>query len=139
MVIVHVILYYFKVFDDINTNKTIFYMYIFLWCIFAYEIYNASVYSGNVQLELSNLTNINQSISLFLGSVVILIFVLKYLKPNIDLRKYFLILFLLISISLSVTVEQTDRYLLQDARYVKETSLNFIKWLFVVFVVKDFF
>ena len=45
MVIVHVILYYFKVFDDINTNKTIFYMYIFLWCIFAYEIYNASVYS----------------------------------------------------------------------------------------------
>lgn len=139
MVILHVILYYFKVFDDINTNKTFFYMYIFLWFIFAYEIYNASVYSGNVQLELTNLTNINQSISLFLGSVVILIFVLKYLKPNIDLRKYFLILFLLISISLSVTVEQTDRYLLQDARYVKETSLNFIKWLFVVFVVKDFF
>lgn len=137
--IVHAILYYLDLLKDINSNQLLFYMYIFLWFIFFYQIKNASIYSGNVQLELSNVLNINQSISLFLGSLVILICVLKYLKPEIDIQKYLLIILLLMLISLNTNYEQTDKYKIQNTRYYKEFSLNFIKWLFAFFIIKDFF
>ena len=137
--IVHAILYYLDMLKDIDSNQPLFYMYIFLWFIFFFQIKNASIYSGNVQLELSNVLNINQSISLFLGSLVILICVLKYLKPTIDIQKYLLIILLLMLISLSINYEQIDKYRIQNIRYYKEFSLNFIKWLFAFFIMKDFF
>ena len=139
----HLILFYFGMFKSIQENRTMLFLYVCLWSLFLYKTYYASVYRGNIQLELNNLITINQLIAVFIGSMIILMIALKYTGnnsgKNMKLTNYLFIVFMLIVLSFNLNLDQIDDAKVKNIRYFKETALDFIKLLLIIFIAQDFF
>ena len=80
IILVNFLLYQFGMFEIMKKYNGIFYLYLGMIVYFLYKLFSASVLSANIQLEITNLLIVNQLISVFIGSVILLIVFINYLS-----------------------------------------------------------
>jgi hypothetical protein len=142
MIIANFLLYQFGMFDLMKKYPAIFYLYLAMIIYFLYKLFMASVLSANIQLEITNLLIINQLISVFIGSVILLIVFMHYIsttssKFKFNLKHYVYVLCILFAISLNLSVQQVDANQLRGIRRFKELTLDTVKFLMAFLLITD--
>jgi hypothetical protein len=140
-VITNLFLYLFGIFKKIQKNPLLFFVYLTMIGFFVYKIFAATVFTANIQLEISNLLVTNQSISVFIGSLILLIIFMNYISSTSSMKfsinHYIYVLCILLFISLNLSVQQIKGNQLRANRRFKETMLDAIKFLLVFLLIND--
>jgi hypothetical protein len=141
IILVNFLLYQFGMFEIMKKYNGIFYLYLGMIVYFLYKLFSASVLSANIQLEITNLLIVNQLISVFIGSVILLIVFINYLSTSSNLKfnikHYVYVLCILLAISLNLSVQQIDANQLRGIRRFKELTLDMIKFLVAFLLITD--
>jgi hypothetical protein len=142
MIIANFLLYQFGMFDLMKKYPAIFYLYLAMIIFFLYKLFTASVLSANIQLEITNLLIINQLISVFIGSVILLIVFMYYIsttspKFKFNVKHYIYVLCILFAISLNLSVQQVNANQLRGIRRFKELTLDTVKFLMAFLLITD--
>ena len=141
IILVNFLLYYFGIFETMKQYNGVFYLYLVMMIFFLYKLFMASVLSANIQLEITNLLIVNQLISVFIGSMILLIVFMSYIgnssKFKFNIKYYVYVLCILLAISLNLSVQQVDANELRGIRRLKELSLDMIKFLIAFLLIRD--
>jgi hypothetical protein len=140
-VISNMFLYWFGMFKNVNKNLVMLFIYLAMVGFFIYKIFTATVFAANIQLEISNLVQINQTISVFIGSLILLIIFMNYISVTtnmkFNIKHYLYLLCVLLFISLNLNVQQIQGNQVRGIRRFKETMLDSIKFLLVFLLIND--
>jgi len=139
--ITNLLLYQFGVFKKLNSNPLMFFTYLGMVGFFVYKIFAATVFTANIQLEITNLLVANQLISVFIGSLVLLIVFMNYISSTTSMKftikHYVYVLCILLLISLNLSVQQIKGNQLRAIRRFKETMLDAVKFLLIFLLIND--
>jgi hypothetical protein len=140
-VIINLLLYQFGIFKKFNNNPLMFFIYLCMVGFFIYKIAAATVFTANIQLEITNLLVTNQLISVFIGSLILLTVFMNYISSTtnmkFNIKHYLYVLCILLVISLNFSVQQINGNQLRAIRRFKETMLDAIKFLLVFLLIND--
>lgn len=142
LILANVLLYKFGMFNVMKKYNGVFYLYLVMMLFFLYKLFTASVLSANIQLEITNLLVVNQLISVFIGSVILMIVFMNYIATTssgikFNIKHYVYVLCILLAISLNLSVQQVNANQLRGIRRIKETLLDTIKFLIVFLLITD--